>query len=263
MPTVSVIMNCWNSEKYLKEALDSLASQTYKDFEVIFWDNNSSNSDSSVEIARGYPFVRVFQDKVTRPLGESRNLAIDKATGEYIAFLDCDDLWLPEKLEKQMKLMKWNSRCNRGLVYSNCHHIDKDGNIVGSSFKPGTSKSGFIFDELFRRNFIPLVTVIVSKNILPKFNPKYFIAEEYDVWLKIADRYPVYCIDEVLAKYRVYPTQYSKKMKWKLVEERREIASYWVRRERSLLPMALRVMTEVYFGLAVSYIKGGLNAKRI
>jgi glycosyltransferase involved in cell wall biosynthesis len=96
MPKVSIIMNCWNCGKYLREALDSAFGQTYKDFEVIFWDNLSS--DSSIEIAKQYP-VRFFSNTRPLPLGESRNLAIEQAASKYIAFLDCDDVWLPTKLE--------------------------------------------------------------------------------------------------------------------------------------------------------------------
>ena len=102
-PLVSIIMNCWNCEKYLREALDSVYAQTYPHWEIIFWDNAST--DQSGEMARSYDHrLRYFKGEVTIPLGAARNKALEQAKGEFIAFLDCDDAWLPEKLEKQIPL---------------------------------------------------------------------------------------------------------------------------------------------------------------
>src|SRR5574337_499452 len=106
-PSVSVIMNCLNSSKYLREAIDSVYAQTYKDWEIIFWDNASI--DNSAEIAKGYDSkLRYFRSEETVILGKVRNYAIEKARGEFIAFLDCDDLWLANKLERQIPFFKKN-----------------------------------------------------------------------------------------------------------------------------------------------------------
>ena len=87
MPEVSVIMNCLNGERYLKEAVDSVFAQSFQDWEIIFWDNAST--DSSPEIAQTYgDRVRYFRSDVTYSLGKERNLAISRASGEYMALLD-------------------------------------------------------------------------------------------------------------------------------------------------------------------------------
>src|SRR3989304_6187690 len=105
MARVSIIMNCLNCAKYLREAIDSIYAQTYKDWEIIFWDNAST--DDSAVIAGNYDGrLRYFRDEEVVPLGKSRNLAMEKAGGEYIAFLDCDDKWMPEKLERQIPLFE-------------------------------------------------------------------------------------------------------------------------------------------------------------
>ena len=97
-PLVSIIINCYNGEKYLREAIDSIYSQTYVNWEIIFWDNCST--DRSAEIAKSFDHrLRYYCTVDTTPLGAARNLAIKKTKGKYIAFLDCDDLYLPEKLE--------------------------------------------------------------------------------------------------------------------------------------------------------------------
>ena len=100
-PAVSVIMNCLNAEPYLREAIDSVVAQTYPDWEIIFWDNASR--DASGAIAKSYgERVRYFRGETTVPLGEARNLAIAEAKGRYLAILDCDDVWLPEKDRKSV-----------------------------------------------------------------------------------------------------------------------------------------------------------------
>ena len=101
VPKVTVIMNCYNSAEHLREAMDSVFRQTWGDWEIVFWDNCST--DDSAAVARSYgPRVRYFLAEKNVPLGAARNLAIAKAEGELLAFLDCDDEWLPTKLEKQV-----------------------------------------------------------------------------------------------------------------------------------------------------------------
>ena len=108
-PAVSVIMNCLNSARDLRAALGSLMAQTFGDFEVIFWDNGST--DDSPAIAQSYgPKLRYFRGKTTVPLGAARNLALMRARGRYLAFLDCDDLWRPRKLETQVALFEADPR---------------------------------------------------------------------------------------------------------------------------------------------------------
>ena len=103
-PLVSVIMNCYNGEKYLREAIDSVYAQTYKNWEIIFWDNAST--DTSAEITNTYDSkLRYFKGEKTIALGAARNKALEKCSGEYISFLDVDDMWIEEKLELQVQKM--------------------------------------------------------------------------------------------------------------------------------------------------------------
>ena len=97
-PLVSVIMNCYNGEKYLKEAIDSVCAQTYENWEIIFWDNQSA--DQSAKIFQSYndPRLKYHYAPIHTFLYEARNNAIEKARGEFIAFLDVDDWWYSEKL---------------------------------------------------------------------------------------------------------------------------------------------------------------------
>ena len=124
-PTVSVIMNCLNCEKYLREAIDSVFAQTYEDWEIIFWEDKASE-DNSENIAKSYGVkLRYFRADVSLPLYGSRNLAVQKARGKYIAILDCDDLWLPTKLEKQIPLLERDEEI--GLVFSDIYLFNEKG----------------------------------------------------------------------------------------------------------------------------------------
>src|SRR5205085_2533899 len=103
-PTVSVIMNCFNGERWLREAIDSVFEQSYQDWEIVFWDNCST--DASAEIARGYgDRVRYFGAETRTSLGAARSLALQRARGEYIGYLDCDDVLFPYHLATHVETL--------------------------------------------------------------------------------------------------------------------------------------------------------------
>ena len=113
---VSIIINCYNGEKYLKEALLSIKAQTYKNWEIIFWDNKST--DKSVKILKSLKIknLKYFLSKKHTSLYAARNLAIKKTKGEYIGFIDVDDLWEKNKLKQQIELFNDEKTV---LVYGN------------------------------------------------------------------------------------------------------------------------------------------------
>ena len=115
-PLVSIIMNCYNGKKFLREAIDSVIAQTYTHWEIIFWDNQST--DGSADILKSYddPRLRYFYAPKHTFLYEARNYAINESCGDLIAFLDVDDWWAPEKLEKQVPLFE---NPEVGIVCSN------------------------------------------------------------------------------------------------------------------------------------------------
>ena len=121
-PSVSVIMNCHNGEKYLKESVRSVINQSYKNWELIFWDNVST--DNSKEIVKSFVDKRIkyFYSKKFTNLYEARNLAIEKASCNYIAFLDTDDKWSADKLEKQINFLnnnKYDYKINNWIDFRN------------------------------------------------------------------------------------------------------------------------------------------------
>ncbi len=235
MPQVSILVNCYNGARYLREALDSVYQQTFKDYEIIFWDNQSTDDSGKIAQSYGKP-LKYFRVEEFLPLGAARNAAIAKAKGKYIAFLDCDDIWLPEKLEKQITLFKSNN--NLGLVYSDCYLINESGVAAPQTyfynFKPSRGK---VFHTLFQKNPIPLLTAVITKKTLEKagiFNPNYEIAEEYDLWLRIAQHYPIDFIDQPLGNYRVHSqSTTSKNLILSYIEEL-QIRASWLKKKPGL-----------------------------
>lgn len=201
-PLVSVIINCYNGEAFLREAIDSVYAQTYKNWEIIFWDNAST--DKSAEIAKAYDEkLRYFKAEVNVPLGEARNLALAKCQGDYITFLDCDDLYLERRLEEQIKA--FDVHTDAGLIYTNQYIFDETSETLLYSNAKGLPQ-GHCFDSLLGRYILSIATVIIKRKALELlgeyFDPSLHVLEEADLFLRMANQYPIYYIDKPLAKYR-------------------------------------------------------------
>ena len=197
-------MNCLNGERYLRQAIDSVFNQTYKDWEIIFWDNGST--DASAEIAKSYgERVRYFRSKETYTLGKARNLCMAESGAKYLAFLDCDDLWLPQKLEKQISLMENDPEV--ALAFSDAIYFNENGDLcqIYLKFKPPRGK---IFRELFRKYFLCMASVVLRRSALQGFlwfDEKINLFEDACFFLRLAHRYKLDYCDEPLVKYRVRP----------------------------------------------------------
>ena len=202
-PKGSIIMNCLNGEQYLKQAMDSVFEQTYDDWEVIFFDNAST--DDSAAIAKSYgERVRYFKSQTTYPLGKARNLAINETKGEFIAFLDCDDIWLPQKLEKQVALLMKDSEA--ALVFSDMMIFDGSKDIY--QYLGGhKAQRGNIFRELLVNYFIGIVSVVIRKSAVHDigwFDERFENIEDMDLFLRIAYLFKLDYVDEPLVKWRLH-----------------------------------------------------------
>ena len=217
-PTVSVIMNCLNCEKYLREAIDSVFAQTYEDWEIIFWEDKASK-DNSERISKSYGSkLRYFRSDVSLPLYGSRNLAVQKARGKYIAILDCDDLWLPTKLEEQIPLLERNHEI--GLVYSDAFLFNEKGKEK-RQFEIYNPYRGNIFPELLLHSFINTQTVVIRKETIDSmdylFDGCLVMSGDYDAYLRISYRWKVDYVDKPLARYRVHRNSKSQRDGRKLI----------------------------------------------
>jgi glycosyltransferase involved in cell wall biosynthesis len=182
--TISVVIPCRNMGAYVGAAVDSVIAQTHPVHEVIVIDDKSE--DNTLQV------LESFGSRITVLKGPgmgssvARNLGILAATGDHIAFLDADDLWLPHKLERQVKLL--SAKC--GFVFSDWYRSDSPDN-PGAALLPGYSLvcEGAVFSNLLRENFVSTPTVLVRKELLAYagiFKPKLIGSQDFELWLRLA-----------------------------------------------------------------------------
>lgn len=206
-PLVSVIVNCHNGETYLYETIKSILNQTYKNFEVIFWNNKST--DKSEYIYKNFKDRRLkyFSAKKFTSLYEARNLAIKMSKGRYIAFIDCDDLWDNNKLSLQIRKFK---NKNIRLVYSNYYFLNQ---ITGFKkiFCKEKLPTGIIYKELLKNYPISICTVILKKEVFKKnkFNKRYNIIGDFDLFARISKSNYFAVIQKPLSIYRIHNKSFS------------------------------------------------------
>lgn len=208
-PLVSVIMNCYNGEKYLKEAIDSVLKQTYTNWELIFWDNQSTDSSASIINSISDTRIKYILSQQHTTLGTARNLAVEYASGDWIAFLDCDDLWQKNKLKLQIdRILKGD---NISMVYGKTDYFSNE-NLKFIDITRLSLPEGDIFQKLATDNFISLSSALVNKKkywevmgIESKFNQ----AEDYDLFIKLSFISRIGVVNESIVKYRVHANNLS------------------------------------------------------
>ena len=222
-PLVSILMNCYNGERYLRESLSSVLNQTYKNWELIFWDNKSQ--DESVKIFNSFNDKRfkLFNAEKHTILYEARNLAIQKTTGELIAFLDTDDIWLSDKLEKQVKLFK-NKEV--GLVYSNFWMLNDSLLLKKKIFRKKKLPRGKVLKSILSDYVVGLSTIIISRNkikdIKNVFNIKYDLLADFDFVVNFSIDNNFECIQESTTYIRIHEKSLSHVFIDQLIQQSKE-----------------------------------------
>ena len=207
---VSVIINCFNGEEYLKDAVESVIKQTHKNWEIIFWDNLSN--DGSASIIKSYNDKRIkyyLAQKFTN-LHRARNQAIKKCNGSFITFLDTDDVWESTKLKLQLK--KFQNK-NINFVYGNCWLINDSYIFKKKIFSNELLPIGQVTKLLLKNNFISLPTIMIRKLALKKlkyfFDERYKIIGDFDLSFRLSLNNQFECIQEPIANYRIHVNSYS------------------------------------------------------
>jgi teichuronic acid biosynthesis glycosyltransferase TuaG len=199
-PLVSVIMPIYNGERHLRQSLESVLGQTYRNIELLAVDNNSSDRSLEVveEYARKDSRVRLLRCTRQGP-AFARNMGIREASGRFIAFLDCDDLWALSKLEEQLSFM-----CEHGhaLTHTNYERISEEGEFI---CEVKCRRSELTYEQLLRSNSIGCLTAIYDAEMLGKrYMPLIQARQDYGLWLAILkDDCNAHCLPTNLAKYRV------------------------------------------------------------
>lgn len=200
---VSVAIAAFNGERFIAETIRSVLGQTYRPLETIVCDDGST--DGTRDILRAFePDVRVLE-KSNEGVSAARNDAVRIARGDYLAFVDQDDIWEPDLIERQVRRL--SASPGLGLVYADSWIIDETGEIRGQRRNYLRYRSGNVFQDLLRGNFIPIETMVMPRRVFDAaggFDPSLHYLEDFDLCLKIAHRHPVDFDPEPLARYRIH-----------------------------------------------------------
>lgn len=209
-PLVSIIMNCHNGEKYLEQSVKSIIAQSYKNWELIFWDNVSQDNSKKIINKFSDDRIKYFESESFKKLYEARNLAVQKANGKFISFLDTDDMWEINKLEKQIEFFSKNKDFE--IVYTNYIIIDEKKNKRNIKFKH-KQPSGMIFNDLLKDYIVGIGTVCLERKIFNdySFNSEFNIIGDFDFFLKLSKKKKIGYIHDALLFYRLHNSNLSKK----------------------------------------------------
>jgi glycosyltransferase involved in cell wall biosynthesis len=205
IPETSIVVTCYNYGRYLKGCLESILGQTYTDWEIIVIDDGSA--DNTPEVMAGFAGHAGIRYIRQRNGGQARakNRGIEAAKGRFIAFLDADDLWEKDKLEKQLPLFSADSV---GVVFSRSRFIGANGEDLGlpETGKNRAPRRGKVTEFLYIDNFIPFSSSIVRRECLERcsrFDASLKMGIDWDLWLRISVAYTFDFVDAPLLIYRV------------------------------------------------------------
>ncbi|MFT3739994.1 MAG: glycosyltransferase family A protein [Breznakibacter sp.] len=208
MPKVSIVIPTYQRTSYLGQTLESILHQTFQDFEIIVVDDGTPGDDNLL-LCQAFEKVRYIKIENSGSPIRPRNVGIGLAMGKYVAFADDDDIWLPQKLEKQVAALDQNP--GFGLVHGYCKIIDRfgreTGEIAGRLNNP-MLKHGYVFDRMVGRFTVMMSTPLIRKEVLDKaglFNENMAAAgEDMEFYCRVAFYTPFYFLDEPLVLYRVH-----------------------------------------------------------
>ena len=198
---VSVIMPIYNAERYLAETLNSIFVQDYEDIEIVLVDDCSKDESAKIilEMKNEHPEIIYFIQEKNMGAGVARNKALELAKGQYVAFLDSDDMWLPNKLSKQINLMKL---LHSPFSYTAIEMMDANGTTIKEK---RSLKERCDYKYLLHNTIIATSSVVVDRKVLGDFRmPLRRGGQDYATWLMLLRNGTVACgIDEALVRYRV------------------------------------------------------------
>jgi hypothetical protein len=212
-PAISIILPTFNRLKYLRPAVDSVFAQTFADWELLIADDGSDEETKAyLKGLESLPRVKLIWLSHSGNPSAVRNAAMREARGDYIAFLDSDDTWMPAKLERQINVLKAGSHC--GWIYTGYVRIDDAGETKTlPSPKPWIPYRGAIFEQLLRLEAaVATAAVLVERQLLAQaggFDEELLMFEHYDLWLRLARYSEVELIDEPLTCLRSHGQHYS------------------------------------------------------
>ena len=203
-PKISVIMAVYNEEKYIREAIESILNQTFRDFEFIIVDDGSTDNTPKIleEYAKKDSRIRILRNEKNIGLTKSLNKAIKQAKGEYIARMDADDIAMKERLEKQLDFMEKNP--DVGLVGTSFYFINEEGKILGKNIYP--TKDEDLRRILIKNNTFCHPSIMIRKEVFDKiglYDESFETSQDYELYFRVAKYFKLANLEEPLLYWRV------------------------------------------------------------
>ncbi|WP_303286335.1 glycosyltransferase [Marinobacter sp. SS8-8] len=235
MATVSVVTPTYNRARFLPDAVTSVLSQTFGDLQLIIVDDGSD--DNTRDVLAPFLADRRVRYVYQKNQGQShaRNLALKQATGDCIAFLDSDDVWAPDKLEKQLAVLQANPGVD--IVHGDEATIDEQGKVI--SFENMKRYSGRITRYLLADNSVSITTALVRRRCFDEmggFDTSVGVADDYELWLRFSARYCYQYEPGIVASYRVMADQISSDKRRRFAANERIIQEFLARYGEVLSP---------------------------
>jgi glycosyltransferase involved in cell wall biosynthesis len=218
-PLVSVLVACYNQARYVEECLASVLNQTYENIEVIIIDDCSQDDSASVIqrwLVANNSTATFFRHHQNQGICKTFNAALQRATGEYICVLAADDVYLPEKIDEQVRIMEALPP-KVGVVYSDSWQMDVDGIPLAEKFIEAHRRfqvmpEGHLFPVLLGGNFIPAMATMIRRECFDTVGPydEELVYEDFDMWLRISRHYDFAFSPTISAKYRIVPGSISR-----------------------------------------------------
>jgi glycosyltransferase involved in cell wall biosynthesis len=248
MPKISVIIPVYNAEETIKDTIESVLSQTYSQFEIIVI--NDGSQDKTLEIVSRIldPRLKVLSYP-NAGVSVSRNRGISQAAGDYVSFLDADDLWTPDKLETQLKALQANPQA--AVAYSWTDWIDASGQFLRSGGH--ITVNGDVYAKLLLRDFVESGSnPLIRRQALTEvggFDESLNLAADWDMWLRLAARYEFVAVPSSQILYRVSPNSMSSNV-WKMEAESLQI----IERAFAVAPESLQHLKREVLGSRYKYL---------
>lgn len=256
LPKVSVVIPNYNYGKYLKKTVESVFDQSYKNVEIIVVDDGSS--DDSVEILKGFGNRITVVQQDNQGVSRARNAGVNHSAGEFVAFLDADDLWLPEKLALQIQ--KFFDDDKIGFVHCSMSYINTDDEIIGEE---RCGREGWLANEVL--SLRPAIigagsTCVVKRNVFDEiggFDPRQTTAADWDFGYRVASKYKIGFVDELLVLYRFHGSNMHSNIRAMENDVKIGLEKAFLNNDPALQTIRSACYGNFYYTLAGSYFHSG------
>mgnify|MGYP001449486255 CR=1 FL=1 len=276
-PLVSVIVNCFNGEKYLEECLNSIINQTYQNWELIFWDNHSTDNSKKIFEKFEDKRLKYYLSSKHTFLYEARDQAVKMSKGEFLAFCDVDDFWSKEKLECLIPLFLDKKV---GIAYSNVWLLNNTNKKKRKYINNELPKGNLKF-HIIKHSPVTILAAVIRKseyyNLKTGFNKNYQIIGDFDFFVRISKNIKFDCIQKPLVFYRLHDENFTKKNRdievkelevW--FEEMKNVDSFFSKEELDLInekilyrKIMILILKKNLFSSIIKILKFPNNIKKI